>query len=505
MAYFKPKMLEARIYVGSKGDFETLKEAVDWFNANATANTEILLDGGDHLINDTVTVNNGSYYLQIRGLGSSVTYLNAATVGGTALTGKPMFDLRTDCDMNKFSAQAATLAGYGTASGENFMNFTTNASKYHEIKDFFIYGFHKGFVDSVGTDIFLFDFVVQDSTATGLEVNHTGTGSIDIEIGNIINCPTAINLVKASTNEDVLINGVNFVCSNPSDICIKYDGTQVVYDTFSTINNNWNQVGEFRSGIDFKRRDGRDADIEFINNIGEENKTAHAKINVLDNTTAVTCTDQNTYYAAAGLNSKTRIVFDAAATSGTFTITVDDQTTGDIAWNAAAATIETALEGLSNVTNCTVTQVVASKEWTIEFLTAGEGWVTQSVDVRRLGTTTSAVVTHSFYTTKLKLDQGGKVESLTNHTFDAWATLSGNLQTNQNGQNINIALRKNNSTIISPLTVRAQSAGVPYGFAVTAYLEDVKMGDYFEVVVANTSSAGRTVTLQDMTMFFNAR
>lgn len=191
MAYFKPKMLEARIYVGSKGDFETLKEAVDWFNANATANTEILLDGGDHLINDTVTVNNGSYYLQIRGLGSSVTYLNAATVGGTALTGKPMFDLRTDCDMNKFSAQAATL--------------------------------------------------------------------------------------------------------------------------------------------------------------------------------------------------------------------------------------------------------------------------------------------------------------------------SGNLQTNQNGQNINIALRKNNSTIISPLTVRAQSAGVPYGFAVTAYLEDVKMGDYFEVVVANTSSAGRTVTLQDMTMFFNAR
>lgn len=173
--------------------------------------------------------------------------------------------------------------------------------------------------------------------------------------------------------------------------------------------------------------------------------------------------------------------------------------------DAAAAAIETAVEGLSNVTNCTVTQVVASKEWTIEFLTAGEGWVTQSVDVSSLGTTTSAVVTHSFYTTKLKLDQGGKIESLTNHTFDAWATLSGNLQTNQNGQNINIALRKNNSTIISPLTVRAQSSGVPYGFAVTAYLDDVEMGDYFEVVVANTSSAGRTVTLQDMTMFFNAR
>ncbi|MCA9014008.1 MAG: LamG domain-containing protein [Planctomycetaceae bacterium] len=57
-----------------------------------------------------------------------------------------------------------------------------------------------------------------------------------------------------------------------------------------------------------------------------------------------------------------------AATGGTFTLTFDGQTTGTIAYNASAATVETALEALSNigVGDATVSGS-AGGPWTVEF------------------------------------------------------------------------------------------------------------------------------------------
>ena len=83
------------------------------------------------------------------------------------------------------------------------------------------------------------------------------------------------------------------------------------------------------------------------------------------------------------------------ATGGTFTLTYDTQTTAAIAYNASAATVETDIEALSNVTAATVTGTgVAATPWVIRFDTAsGSGIMTADDGSLTGGTSTIALVT----------------------------------------------------------------------------------------------------------------
>lgn len=71
---------------------------------------------------------------------------------------------------------------------------------------------------------------------------------------------------------------------------------------------------------------------------------------------------------SAARNAKQRITLAGPPTSGNFTITFAGQTTGNIAYNASAATVDTALEGLSTIgAGNVVTTKNADGDWTIEF------------------------------------------------------------------------------------------------------------------------------------------
>lgn len=75
--------------------------------------------------------------------------------------------------------------------------------------------------------------------------------------------------------------------------------------------------------------------------------------------------------ATAGLNEKQVITLGGNPTGGTFTLTFDGQTTGNLDYDATAAEVETALEGLSNIAAGDV--AVSGDDggpWTIEFLQA---------------------------------------------------------------------------------------------------------------------------------------
>lgn len=73
----------------------------------------------------------------------------------------------------------------------------------------------------------------------------------------------------------------------------------------------------------------------------------------------------------AGRNEKQRVTIPGTATGGTFTLTFDGQTTGAIAYNASAATVDAALEALSNIAAGDVTVTGnAGGPWTVEFLQA---------------------------------------------------------------------------------------------------------------------------------------
>ena len=67
-------------------------------------------------------------------------------------------------------------------------------------------------------------------------------------------------------------------------------------------------------------------------------------------------------------NEKQLITLANSPTGGTFTLTYSGQTTGNIAYNASAATVETALEALSNIGSGDAT-VTGSDEgpYTVEF------------------------------------------------------------------------------------------------------------------------------------------
>jgi hypothetical protein len=499
MSKITAKKVINRKYVGINGDYKTVKEAVDWFNSSANTDIEILCDSGDHEFSDTVIVNNSSYDLQIRGLGCGITRFKAVT----GLLNKPMFNFKSNCDLNKITATGSTLSTYGTHTGEDFIIFDTTPGIYSEIKDIFFDTFYKGFNDIIGVDIFFFDFSIT-TCKTGVSINHTGTGKLDIEIGNVIDCDVGLDLIKASTKQDINLNGI-ILLNSSGDIGIQYAGAAVVYDEFKISNITWNYVGTFGTGFDFSRIDGRDANIYIKSCIGIEDKSPHAKLNITDNATTTTLTTQNLYYKIADMNSKTTIVFDQAATAGNFTISIGGQTTGNIAYNADTATIKTAVEALSTVTDCTVTQIVAAKEWTIVFNTATEGWTSDhSVNVSGLSTTTSAVVTQNFYSCKVKFDKN-KMINLSKYPYDAVIWITGNVSASNNNRNINIAVKKNNTTILSPFTVRATTASQAYPFAIPIYLDGVAENDYFEVFAANLSAAGETITVQDIYIYYSSR
>ncbi len=75
---------------------------------------------------------------------------------------------------------------------------------------------------------------------------------------------------------------------------------------------------------------------------------------------------------AAAVNAEQKITFSAVPDSGNFTITFDSQTTGAILFSDNAATVESELEGLSNITSVTVTGNFTSG-FTIEFDGADAG------------------------------------------------------------------------------------------------------------------------------------
>lgn len=97
----------------------------------------------------------------------------------------------------------------------------------------------------------------------------------------------------------------------------------------------------------------------------------------------------------AGVNAIQSIVFDAVGTAGTFTLTVGGVTTATIAYNANVAAIKSAIEALTSVTTVTVTEIIALKEWTVEF-TGTDGskhWADIIVATKPTGVTTATVTT----------------------------------------------------------------------------------------------------------------
>lgn len=465
------------IYVGAGMQFTTVKAAVDWFNTSATGHTKLIIDAGDHSISDTILVNNSSYGLQIVGSGFDITYLNAAT----GLANKPMFEVRTEFSMYSLELNGSTLASYGTQTGENGISFTTNTSTYSELKDIVFNTFKIGVADLIGCGIFIFDFVIENC-GIGYQVNHSGAGTstTDIEVGNFVNCPIGIDLLKAGGDSFVLYN---LLFLNPvNGIRIKYTGGagNYVYGSPSNIMNcSYNDVGTLFSGFDFTLQ--RDANIVLINNVGEEDKNPHAKINVTDNVTTTTVTTAGTYYKVGFTNSMTYTCKMGIA-NGQMTYWPKNKKDG-IIWITGNAQVGT------NGKNVNFT---IRRNLSITSVTGNGATVTVTTTIPHHLSTGNLVQMLSW--------TGGTGTWNGVYTITVTGTNTFTYIANGNGT----ATGGTSGALLAPITVRMVTGNVLYPFTLLVYIDGVQQNEYFDLYVTSSSN-GDVITMSDLQWLFNAR
>ena len=489
-------LLKYRYYIGTKGQFATLQALITYLaiGGNMVGDVEALVDSGSFDFSDTLAINL-PYKLHIRGLSFEGTIFRAVA----GLTNKPMFSLTSDVCFSNCTLIGSTLASWGTLTTENLINVV--GTVYHEFTGMLFDTAYKAIHVSGNASIFVFNNIIKNCTDSGVCMDSVGASQLDIEVTNLENCGKGVHLQKGVGSHFVITN-VIFINGLTQKSVFYEPSTYGYVDGPSITGNTWNGVGEFLDGFDFSRTDGRDANVFVDSNAGIESKAPHAKVNIVDNTVTTTISTGNTYYLLNGINAKMSIVFNVAATSGNFSITYHGQTTGNIAWNASAATIKADIEALSNVTTVTVVQIVASKEWTVEFLTAGEGFEPPfTVNLGTLSPTASVVVTPNYYVNKILL-LNNKLEYLSSYGSDCMLWISGNLSCDQPNRNINIGIKKNNTgSIIAPMTCRTATQNIAYSFSMVVYLEDVKDGDYYQLFVTSPTNSD-VVQLWDLQLLW---
>lgn len=115
--------------------------------------------------------------------------------------------------------------------------------------------------------------------------------------------------------------------------------------------------------------------VEFTGPDGFANQ-AQMTASVLSGSTSVpiAVSVATTQAAAAAVNEQQLITVTGGPTGGTLTLTLGANTTSGLAWNAAAATVQTALVGLASIGagNATVTGA-AGGPWTVDFISGKAG------------------------------------------------------------------------------------------------------------------------------------
>jgi len=469
--------IKNRVYVGI-GNYPTIKEAVDWFNGNAVADTEVFLDGGTHYVADTITINNPNYFLRIEGLGSTITTCDATT----GLIGKPMFDVRSACDFNKATFSGTSLTGYGDNTNEICFKYDTTSQLYSEITDVYIDKFNVGIKDNVGTSLFLFNFLMIDCS-TGYWSNYDTTGlatqTIDLEVGNFEHCVKGINLDRAGKSNFYLAHILFKQLTSPDSTAINYSGTTFNYGEIANIFNcTFNDKGTFLNGFDWTS--SRDANVEVTGNVGTEDKKPHAKINVIDNVTTTTVTTAGTYYKAAFTNgSSYTCKMELAAGKMTYlSKNVRDGKmwfTGNMSVNQANRTLTICIR--KNIFVSTVTGNGA----TVTVTTTGLHELVTGDTVQMLSWTGGTGTWNGRFT----------ITVTSGNTFTFASTGNGTATGGTAG------------ALISPMTVRTATTGQPYPFSLAIYLDGMQQNDYYEPYVTAPNN-GDLITVSDVNWLFDA-
>lgn len=475
-----PPYLTNRILVGNNCLYTNLKDAVDWFNSYAEHDTEIIIDGNTQEINETISINSsGGHNLNIRGLGSSITTLKISSLLGN----NPLFNINTNCDFSKLNIEGYTTLGDGI--NNHCFNFQTTGI-YSEITDIIINNFYTAINDSVGADFFFFNFVVSDCT-NGVEINYdVGPGhttTTDIEVGNFEHCTYGVKLTKAVKENFILYNLV--FKNTDSSIAVQYVGGDYVYGEIANIFAcTYNDKGHFLEGFDFSLQNGRDANIEITANIGEEDASPHAKINVINNTVTWNFANSFGNYYKIPFNNTDYYTSKVAIASGQMTYLSKNKRDG-MMWINGNFTTTTAQARNTDI--CIRKHIDVTGFWgngaSVTGFTNTPHYLEIGNRLHITGWAGSSQLWNGQYI----------VTGVPSDTIFSYASTA-NGMTNISGD---VGL------IISPTTIRTSAASTVQ-FGINAYLEDVSYGSTYELYFSS-DALQTTASIQDLTWLFTTK
>ncbi|MBL7744829.1 MAG: hypothetical protein JNN00_15255 [Chitinophagaceae bacterium] len=277
--------------VDENSSWTTIQEAIDFLNLHMTGPSVLRLADEIVDISGTIVIDL-PYPVTIQGLSFGTTTIAAAS----GLAGKPMFRCISDCYFKMLQFDATTLAGYGTAAGEDAIRFTGSGT-YNEVKDCSFDRFYNSILDSSDAEIWVFECDISNAQGSGILIHSASSGVIvKVAETDFIGCNYGINLSKASGATIQLASGGYYNISS-SDTAIFYQpSTFTSFVSISITGNSWNNIGKYIEGFDFTRIDGRDANAIVESNAGLGDKKPGCYLNLLNNTTTTTLTTANSWY-----------------------------------------------------------------------------------------------------------------------------------------------------------------------------------------------------------------
>jgi hypothetical protein len=283
--------------VNPTSSFTTIEEVISFLNVHMYGPTVVKLGAGVFPVSTTQAINL-PYPVTFEGLSFGETTIKATS----GLSGSPMFTCASECYFKMI-----IFEGYASTTGNDAIHFT-GSEAYHEIKDCDFSGFNKGISSTNNNEIWIFETDFENCTGSGIEVaaGPANGGSLKISECDFNQCGKGVYLLSGVGETISILNCTFYNTTAGSDIGIHY--VPATFTSFSSMfitNNAWNNQGTYMSGFDFTRSDGRDANAFLINNSGMEDERPHCKMNVSNNNSTTTITNNGTFYKANWTNSAT--------------------------------------------------------------------------------------------------------------------------------------------------------------------------------------------------------
>jgi hypothetical protein len=291
----KDKALDDVYEVSSTGSWTTIPEVLEFLAEHMLGPAVVSLDAGTYEIPATQVVEL-PYSLTIQG----PSYGQAYVVPATGISqGSALFSCVSEVSFKMIAFDATAKSGYGTHDGENALDLIT-AETYHEIKDCTFDRFNKAIYITNNVDVWLFETDIDSAIVAGVEID-AGTAkyvSFYTSESYFSNCGYAINLASGDS-AIVSVQNCTFDCGVDGNVALNYvpgaGNFTNIYSLFFT-NNTWDRIGTFIDGFDFTRSDGRDANVEILNNAGIEDKNPKIQLSVVDNANTTSLSSPNTQW-----------------------------------------------------------------------------------------------------------------------------------------------------------------------------------------------------------------